>query len=170
MITNLVRIIYAKISFSKEQIIHNVNKREVNKKFQTLLDIIRSTYNSDPEQLESTILQKKVLLINNEYVHKSDRVVSKLDGLAWLQRLMGVDTTEEKEHADTKDMIATNSTFLSIKELLSYYVCYRGVSKPAEHYYIQISGQNPKSPTPINPLAMFDINSSKRTITQGETT
>jgi hypothetical protein len=169
MTTNLERIIYAQISFSKEQIIHNVNKPEVNKKFQTLLVTIRSIYNSDPEQRESTILQKKVLLIKNEYVHKFDRLVSKLDGLAWLQRLIAVYTTEEKEHADTKDMIATNSIFLSIKELLSYYVCYRGVLKPAE-YYIQINGQNPKLPTPINPLAMFDINSSKRTTTQGETT
>jgi hypothetical protein len=89
MITTLQQIIDERISFLREQI-NQENKPEVNSTFQLQIDAIRSV--DDIEQVESIILQKKVLLKKSKDVHESDRLFAEFDGLGWLQRQIAVYT------------------------------------------------------------------------------
>jgi hypothetical protein len=69
----------------------------------------------------------------------------------WLQPLMAVYIHDSKEGANTKDMMTTNTAFLDIKKLHSYYLCHKCVSKSAQQYVL-ITQENPESPTSIIPL------------------
>ena len=84
VIITLQQIIDERISFLKEQI-NPENKPQLNKTFQLQIDAVRSAAD-DLGEVESIILQKKVLLKNSKDVHESDKLFAELDGLEWLQR------------------------------------------------------------------------------------
>ncbi len=86
VITTLQQIIGERISFLKEQI-NQDNKPEINKTFQIQIAAIRSAAD-DLEEVESVILQKKVLLKDSKDIHESEKLFAELDGLEWLQRQM----------------------------------------------------------------------------------
>ena len=56
----------------------------MSKTFQLQIDAIRSIDNI--EKVESIISQKKILLKDRKDVHESEKLLTELDGLEWLQR------------------------------------------------------------------------------------
>ncbi len=84
VIIMLSQLIDEKISLLKE-LINPKNKPEVNKTYQTQIDIIRSIDDYDIENVERIIKQKKELLKKCGDVQETERLLAEIDALQWLQ-------------------------------------------------------------------------------------
>jgi hypothetical protein len=95
VIITLQQIIDEKISLLKEQINPN-NKPELNSTFQIQIDTIRSAA-QDLENVETIIKQKKELLKNSKDIKETDRLLTEIEALEWLQAQIVVFTLDNRE-------------------------------------------------------------------------
>jgi hypothetical protein len=85
VIITLSRLIDEKISLLQELMNHKNNKPQVKNTYQIQIDAIKSIDDYDLQKLESTILQKKELLIISKDIQETERLLAELDALEWLQ-------------------------------------------------------------------------------------
>jgi hypothetical protein len=95
VIITLQQIIDERISFLREQINPN-NKPELNSTYQIQIDTIRSVA-QDLETVEVLIKQKKELLKNGKDIKETDRLLTELEALEWLQAQIVVFTLDNRE-------------------------------------------------------------------------
>jgi hypothetical protein len=79
---SLEETVSERVSFLKEQIDPS-NRPIVNDTFQTQIDVLR---NADREKVALLILQKKKQLESCNSIRESDRLLTELESLEWLQR------------------------------------------------------------------------------------
>ncbi len=63
----------------------NNNKLQVNRTYQTQIDIIKSIDDYDIENVESILNQKRQLLKNSKDVEETERLLAEIDALEWLR-------------------------------------------------------------------------------------
>jgi regulatory protein YycI of two-component signal transduction system YycFG len=85
VIITLSQLIDEKISPLKELMNHKNNKPQVNRTYQTQIDIIKSIDDYNIENVESIISRKKQLLKNSKDIKETDRLLAEIDALEWLQ-------------------------------------------------------------------------------------
>ena len=85
VIITLSQLIEEKISLLKELMNHKNNRPQVNSVYQIQIDTIGSIDDYDLQKVESTILQKKELLIISKDIHETERLLAEIDALEWLQ-------------------------------------------------------------------------------------
>ncbi|MDQ3837473.1 MAG: hypothetical protein M3270_11175 [Thermoproteota archaeon] len=82
----LSQLIDEKISLLKELMNQkNNNKLQVNRTYQTQIDIIKSIDDYDIENVESFLNQKRQLLKNSKDVEETERLLAEIDALEWLR-------------------------------------------------------------------------------------
>jgi hypothetical protein len=86
VIIMLSQLIDEKISLLKELMNpKNNNKLQVNRTYQTQIDIIKSIDDYDIENVESFLNQKRQLLKNSKDVEETERLLAEIDALEWLR-------------------------------------------------------------------------------------
>ncbi len=86
VIIMLSQLIDEKISLLKELMNQkNNNKLQVNRTYQTQIDIIKSIDDYDIENVESFLNQKRQLLKNSKDVEETERLLAEIDALEWLR-------------------------------------------------------------------------------------
>jgi hypothetical protein len=95
VIITLQQAIGEKISLLKE-LMNPDNRPELNSTFQIQIDTIRSAA-QDLENVETIIKQKKELLKNSKDIQETDRLLTEIEALEWLQAQIVVFTLDNRE-------------------------------------------------------------------------
>ncbi|HEX6253809.1 MAG TPA: hypothetical protein VFZ55_06280 [Nitrososphaera sp.] len=84
VVITLSKLIDEKILLLQELMNAN-NKPQVHSTYQIQIDTIRSIDDYDLQKLESSILQKKELLIISKDTQETEKLLAEIDALEWLQ-------------------------------------------------------------------------------------
>jgi hypothetical protein len=95
VIITLQQAIGEKISLLKE-LMNPDNRPELNNTYQIQIDTIRSAA-QDLENVETIIKQKKELLKNSKDIQETDRLLTEIEALEWLQAQIVVFTLDNRE-------------------------------------------------------------------------
>jgi hypothetical protein len=94
VIITLQQAIGEKISLLKE-LMNPDNRPELNNTYQIQIDTIRSAA-QDLENVETIIKQKKELLKNSKDIQETDRLLTEIEALEWLQAQIVVFTLDNR--------------------------------------------------------------------------